>query len=89
MLSQADHGPRCQTQTVAANRIEIDFSRGPVLTPIGTQWANRDAVTAFLREAREALQECAAARGRPIILAVRVADTLPGCHFDGLDVEAW
>ena len=57
-----------------------------MLTPIGTQWANRDAVTAFLREA---LQECAAARGRPIILAVRVADTLPGCHFDGLDVEAW
>ena len=45
-------------------------------------------MTAFLREAREALQECAAARGRPIILAVRVADTLPGCHFDGLDVEA-
>jgi hypothetical protein len=69
--------------------IEIDFSRGPVLTPIGEQWAHRDAVTAFVRAAREALQACAAARGRPVLLAVRVADSLVDCHFDGLEVEAW
>ena len=35
------------------------------------------------------LQGVAQKRGRPFLLSVRVADTVPGCHFDGFDIESW
>ena len=35
------------------------------------------------------LQKVALRRGRPFLLSVRVADTVPGCHFDGMDIETW
>ena len=46
-------------------------------------------MTDFVRQVRLMLQEVAKKRGRPFLLSVRVADTVPGCHFDGLDVETW
>ena len=36
-----------------------------------------------------ALLEIERQRGRPLLLAARVPENLPGCHFDGLDLEAW
>ncbi|MEE3373456.1 MAG: family 10 glycosylhydrolase [Planctomycetota bacterium] len=69
--------------------INIDFGRHPPFLPKGKQWELRDALTSFVRRVREMLQEVARERNRPFLLSVRVADTLAGCHFDGLDLEKW
>jgi hypothetical protein len=69
--------------------ITIDFGRHPPCLPVGEQWLHREAMTDFVRKVRLMLQEVAQARGRPFLLAVRVAATPAGCHYDGLDVEAW
>lgn len=69
--------------------LEIDFARIPIVLTIGKQWENRNHVTLFMRMVRLMLQEVAAKRGRPLLLAARVPENLEGCHFDGLDVEAW
>ena len=68
--------------------MELDFARGVVL-PAGQQWNNRDALTEFIRSVRSMLLELERGRGRPFLLAARVPENLPGCHFDGLDVETW
>ena len=69
--------------------INLDFGRHPPFLPKGQQWEHRDALTRFVRQVREMLQKVARDRARPLLLSVRLADTLPGCHFDGLDVETW
>ena len=69
--------------------LQIDFARIPVLFPAGTQWENRDHLTAFMRELRLTLLEVERQRGRPFLLAVRIPENLMGCHFDGLEVERW
>ncbi len=69
--------------------ISLDFGRHPPFLPAGRQWEHREALTEFVGEVRRMLQEVAARRGRPFLLAARVADTVPGCHFDGMDVETW
>ena len=35
------------------------------------------------------MQQCARDRGRPLLLAVRIAESIEGCHFDGIDIETW
>lgn len=69
--------------------IHIDFARIPVLFPAGQQWSRRDLLTEFMRQLRAALLEIEQQRGRALLLAARVPENLPGCHFDGLDLEAW
>ena len=69
--------------------ISIDFARVPVLFPEGQQWEQRDVLTGFMRQVRSALLEIGSLRGRPYLLAARVPEDLPGCHFDGMDIEAW
>ncbi len=69
--------------------LEVDFARGPVNLPAGRQWANRWAVSQFLRDLRAVTLKVEQRRGRPFLLAARVPDTLVGCHFDGLDVKTW
>ncbi len=69
--------------------MNLDFGRHPPYLPPGEQWEHREALTDFVRQVRLMLQEVAAKRGRPYLLSVRVADTVPGCHFDGMDVETW
>lgn len=69
--------------------INLDFGRHPPFLPTGQQWEHREALTDFVRQVRLMLQEAADRRGRPFLLSVRVADTVPGCHFDGMDVETW
>jgi hypothetical protein len=68
--------------------IELDFARG-VAFPEGQGWVNRDRMTQLIRQLRLMLLETEARRGRPFLLAARVPEDLPGCHFDGLDVETW
>ena len=69
--------------------INLDFGRHPPFLPKGQQWEQREALTDFVRQVRLMLQEVADERERPFLLSVRVADTLAGCHFDGLDLETW
>lgn len=69
--------------------LEVDFARGPNNLPAGRMWANRRAVSQFLRDLRAATLKVEKRRGRPFLVAARIPDTLVGCHFDGLDVETW
>ena len=69
--------------------INLDFGRHPPFLPTGQQWEHREALTDFVRQVRLMLQGVAERRGRPFLLSVRVADTVPGCHFDGMDMETW
>ena len=69
--------------------LQIDFSRHIPCLPVGHQWEMRESVTEFLREVRRMTQEVAARRGRPLLLAAKVPQTLDGCHVDGFDVRAW
>ena len=69
--------------------IEIDWRAGLTTLPEMRAWENRDSLTLFMRSVREMLQELAAKRGRPYLLAVRVPENIEGCHYDGLHVERW
>lgn len=69
--------------------IQIDFARIPVMFPAGQQWLHRDLLTEFMCQIREALLDIERHRSRPLLLAARVPENLMGCHFDGIDVEAW
>ena len=68
--------------------IHIDFARIPVLFP-EEQWLHRDILTDFMRDIRTTLLDIGEKRGRPLLLAARVPEDPMGCHFDGMDVEAW
>ena len=68
--------------------IQIDFARIPVLFP-EEQWLHHNTLTDFMRDIRTTLLDIEEKRRRPLLLAARVPEDLMGCHFDGMDVEAW
>ena len=49
----------------------------------------RDMMTATLRRIRAASEKAGKARGRPILLSIRVPDSVPYCNDVGIDLEAW
>ena len=69
--------------------MQMDFSRHVPCLPVGRQWELRGHVTEFMRMVRLMLLEVAKQRGRPLLLAAKVPQTLEGCHADGFDVKAW
>ena len=69
--------------------IDVDFARQPLCLPTGHQWENRAKLTDFMRSVRAMLLEVEKKRGRPFLLSARVPENIEGCHFDGMDVEAW
>lgn len=69
--------------------IELDWMRSPTCFDPGTEPANAHILTAFMQRVRDALNVRATARGRDIVLAVRVDEDLNGCYLDGLDVNSW
>jgi hypothetical protein len=69
--------------------LQIDFSRHIPCLPVGRQWELRGEVTEFMRMVRVMLLEVAQKRGRPLLLAAKVPETLEGCQIDGLDVTTW
>ena len=69
--------------------LHLDFARSPPFMHVGHQWEQRDHLTAFMRDARSMMRQRAEERGRPLLLAVRIAETIEGCHFDGIDIETW
>lgn len=69
--------------------IEIDWLHHTLNFPRGTEKANAHFLTDFLRQVRERLNRRAAARGRPIEIAVRVPERLEWCLLGGFDIPAW
>lgn len=69
--------------------IQIDFARHMPCLPVGRQWEMREHVTVFMRDVRLMLLEVARQRGRPLLLAARVPQSLEGCRIDGFDVQIW
>ena len=69
--------------------IQLDFARGVPSLRVGHQWANRDYLTQFMRDVRAMVRQREIERGRPLLLAARIAESLEGCHFDGIDIETW
>jgi hypothetical protein len=69
--------------------IQLDFARHVPCLPLGRQWRLRHHASAFVRQVREMLQAVARLKGRPILLAARIPENLPGCRADGLDLERW
>ncbi len=69
--------------------LEIDFMRSsPYFLP-GTESKNAHLLTELLERTRKHLNERGKQRGRPVILAVRVNESLQSCSLDGYDVAAW
>ena len=72
----------------------VDFMRDPQLFK-SVAWGGkasgqeRKLITDLLRRIRAAAEESGQARGRPILLAVRVPDSIPYCKDIGIDLEAW
>lgn len=69
--------------------LQIDFSRHIPCLPVGRQWELRENVTEFMRQVRRMTLEVAGQRGRPLLLAAKVPQTMEGCRADGFDVRAW
>lgn len=74
--------------------VECDFLRHETFFPSTAAGepctdAERAAMTGLVRRVRGLLDEMAAARGRPFLLAIRVPDSVELARDLGLDVEAW
>jgi len=74
--------------------IEMDFFRHPCYFR-SVAWGGHATeeevatMTAFVRRVREIAEREGRERGRPILLAVRVPDSVPPALAMGLDLEAW
>ena len=68
---------------------EMDFCRFPAYFKMGEALDNVNTMTDFVRQVRDLLNQIGAERGRPYLLAARVADTPQLSRRLGLDVEAW
>ena len=74
--------------------VELDFFRSPVLFK-SHAWGNdvsqeeRDSLTNLLRRVRRMSEEVSLRRGRPVLISVRVPDSLAYCHAIGIDLERW
>jgi hypothetical protein len=74
--------------------IELDFFRHPVFfksTSRGEVSTDEDraAMTDLLARIRNHADRTGKSRGRPILIAVRVPDSVDYCHAIGLDLERW
>jgi hypothetical protein len=74
--------------------LELDFFRHPVFfkpqmlgQPVTQE--QRDLMTELLRRVRTMADETAARRGRPMLIAVRVPDSVEYCSAVGLDLVRW
>ena len=68
--------------------IQLDYARG-LIFPAGTQWENRNELTDLMRSFRKITLEFEKNKNRPFLTAARVPENIVGCHFDGIDIEAW
>lgn len=80
---------RGQVERYDLDGLQINFARHIPCLPVGHQWENREHVTEFIRSVRRMLLAFETARGRPLLLAVKVPEALEGCQVDGFDVATW
>jgi len=70
--------------------LELDYMRWCHMFPPGEGSSNAHLLTDFMRKIRNLLEAAAERRGRdPLVLGVRVAQTLEECEYLGFDVAAW
>jgi hypothetical protein len=81
-------------QNYDVDGIEMDFFRHAFFfkcsgagKPCGAEELGQ--MTALVRRIRERMEELGRKRNRPLLLAVRVPDSVEYCRFIGLDLEAW
>lgn len=81
-------------QNYELDGVELDFFRHPVFfrsaasgTPCSQQ--DRDKMTDFMRRVRQMARVEGAKRERPILLAIRVPDSVEFCRQIGIDLETW
>lgn len=83
----------CQNYDV--DGVEIDFFRHPVFfkraAMTGTECTDeeRALMTGLIQRIRSMTEEEGMKRGRPILLAVRVPDSVEFCRAVGIDLERW
>ncbi|MEW4562094.1 hypothetical protein AB1K70_06190 [Bremerella sp. JC770] len=82
-------------QNYGVNGIELDFFRHPVFFKRAAQSGTpcteeeRTLMTEMVRQIRKVTEEEGQKRGSPILLTVRVPDSVPYCRDCGLDIETW
>ena len=74
--------------------VELDFAREPYIfksVSLGGKASPRELgmTTDMMRKLRQALEKIGKKRGRPILIAIKVPDSLDYCRAIGLDVESW
>lgn len=69
--------------------IELAFTRHGKFFPRDRGREMASILTGFLEQVREALDRTARSRGRPLVLGVRVPETVDVCWMAGLDVSKW
>ena len=76
--------------TVDLDGLELDYMRWCHMFPPGQGNGNAHLLTDFMRKTRILLDAAAERKARdPLILGVRVPQTLEECEFLGFDVAAW
>lgn len=74
--------------------VELDFFRSPVLFK-SHAWGKevtqeeRDTLTALMRRVHKMTQEVSLKRGRPLLISIRVPDSVEYCKAMGIDLERW
>ena len=70
--------------------LELDYMRWCHMFPPGQGAGNAHLLTDFMRKTRTLLEAAAERRGRgPLVLGVRVPQTLAECEYLGFDLAAW
>ncbi|MGI6541489.1 MAG: family 10 glycosylhydrolase [Limnochordia bacterium] len=74
--------------------IELDFFRHPQLFK-SVSWGEQvtqtelDMITDLMRRIRTLTEEAGLQRGRPILVAIRVPDSIEFCRAYGIDLQTW
>ena len=74
--------------------IELDFFRHPLFFKAQAQGGeateeDRRAMTGLIRRVRTAADEAAVRRGKPLLIAMRLPDTVDYCRAIGIDLQVW
>lgn len=70
--------------------LELDYMRWCHMFPPGQGAGNAHLLTDFMRKTRNLLEAAAERKGRdPLVLGVRVPQTLEECEYLGFDLAAW
>ena len=82
----------CQRYDV--DGIELDFFRHPLFfkaQALGGEATEEDLdlMTGLFRRVRTAADEVATRRGKPLLIAMRLPDTIDYCRAIGIDLEVW